>query len=442
MQNISRRTFLGSIAIAGAATRAQADQQVGAAERINVALIGCGGMGRANLHDFVRLPEIQVVGLCDVDPSHLQDALADLRRAGRPTENVRLEGDFRRVLDRRDVDAVIVATPDHWHAYIFIAACAAGKDIYCEKPVSHNIVEGRAMVEAARRHRRVVQIGTQQRSGRHFQEAVNFVQSGRLGDVFLCRTWITNGERPTNISPPDEDHAPAGVDYDMWLGPAPVRRFNRNRFHFGFRYFWDYGNGLCNDWGVHLNDIVLWAMRVCAPLAVHATGGKYDIRDNSDTPDTLDVHYQYPGFTHIYTLRRGVYHYGGPDRSHGIEFHGTRGVLTLDRGGWTVTPGNDALQAERHGTSEQHFAHVQNFVHCIRHREATPASEIEAMHRSTTTCHLANIAYRVGRRIYWDAERERCYQGYDPQARQFLHEFGDANAFLLREPRRPWALNA
>jgi predicted dehydrogenase len=185
MQNISRRTFLGSMAAAGLATRAQADQQVGAAERINVALIGCGGMGRANLHDFVRIPEIQVVALCDVDASHLQDALADLRRAGRPTENVRLEGDFRRVLDRRDIDSVIVATPDHWHAYVFIAACAAGKDVYCEKPLSHNIVEGRAMVEAARRHRRVVQIGTQQRSGRHFQEAVTFVQSGRLGRILV-----------------------------------------------------------------------------------------------------------------------------------------------------------------------------------------------------------------------------------------------------------------
>src|SRR5262249_5746407 len=157
-----------------------------------------------------------------------------------------------------------------------------------------------------------------------------------------------------------------GVDYDLWLGPAPKRPFNRHRFHGTFRFYWDYGNGLCNDWGVHLNDIVLWAMNVQAPLAVWATGGKYDIQDPSDTPATLDVHYQYPTFTHIYTVRRGMYHYGSPDRSHGMEFHGTRGVLTLDREGWVVTPGAADLQPEQHGTSDQHFAHVKNFVHCVK----------------------------------------------------------------------------
>jgi len=163
-------------------------------------------------------------------------------------------------------------------------------------------------------------------------------------------------------------------------------------------------------------------------------------RDNSDTPDTLDVHYQYPHFTHIYTIRRGLYHYGPPDRSHGMEFHGSRGVLTLDRGGWVVTPGNERVRPERHGSSEQHFAHVQNFLHCVRHRSERPASEIEDMHRATTTCHLANIAFKVGRRIWWDAEHERCYRGYDAQARRFQGEDGDANAYLLRAPRAPWSL--
>jgi predicted dehydrogenase len=446
---LNRRDFLGCSAalttgLGVAAQASPAPPAPAANERITVALLGCGGMGRSDLRDFLRVPEVQVAALCDVDDAHLQDALGDLRRAGRPTERVQLERDFRRVLDRRDVDAVIIATPDHWHATILIAACAAGKDVYCEKPLSHNIVEGRAMVQAARRHRRVVQVGTQQRSGRHFQQAVRFVQEGRLGDVFLCRTWITNRMREAeNESPPDEDRAPPGVDYDLWLGPAPRRPFNRNRFHRRFRWFWDYGNGLCNDWGVHLNDIVLWAMRVRAPLAVHATGGKYDmLRDNSDTPDTLDVHYQYPGFTHIYTVRRGMYHYGAPDRAHGIEFHGSKGVLTLDRGGWVVTPGSEGLAAERHGTSEQHFGHVRNFLHCVRHREETPASEIEAMHRATTTCHLANIAFRVGRRISWDAERERCFRGYDPKHRRFVAEDAVANAYLLREPRRPWSLTS
>jgi hypothetical protein len=183
-------------------------------------------------------------------------------------------------------------------------------------------------------------------------------------------------------------------------------------------------------------------MRVRAPLSVHATGGKYDMRDNSDTPDVLDVHYQYPNFTHIYTVRRGRYHYSAPDRSHGIEFHGTRGILTLDRGGWVVTPGNDGVEAARHRTSEQHFAHVQNFIHCVRNRTERPASEIEDMHRATTTCHLANIAFRTGRRIYWDAEHERCYRGYNAGERRFVNEDAAANAYLLREPRRPWTLQS
>src|SRR5438093_6691615 len=165
--------------------------------------------------------------------------------------------DFRKVLERKDIDAVIVGTPDHWHAYVLIAACANNKDVYCEKPLSHNIVEGRAMVDAARRNKRVVQIGTQQRSGQHFQDAVKFVQSGKLGTITHCRTWITNRSAPDEIgNPADGGEPPAGTDYNMWLGPAPEHAFNPNRFHHHFRWFFDYGNGLCNDWGVHLTDII------------------------------------------------------------------------------------------------------------------------------------------------------------------------------------------
>jgi predicted dehydrogenase len=427
------------LALAGAADR----KAVPPSEKLVVALIGCGGMGRANLHDFMRLPEVEVAALGDPDPGQIKAAAQDVEKAGRPADKLQSAKDFRTILERKDIDAVIVGTPDHWHAYVLIAACASGKDVYCEKPLSHNIVEGRSMVEAVRRHKRVVQIGTQQRSGQHFKDAVGYVQSGKLGDVFLCRTWITNHSAPDYLgSPPDEAHAPPGVDYDLWLGPAPKRPFNRNRFHHHFRWFWDYGNGLCNDWGVHLNDIVLWAMKVRAPLTVFSTGGKYDIKDNSDTPDVLDVHYQYPGFTHIYTVRRALYHYSAPDRSHGIEFHGTNGVLTLDRGGWVVTAGNDHMAGERHGSSEQHFAHVQNFLHCVRSRGEKTASDIEDMHRATTTCHLANIAYKVRRRIAWDADQERCYRGYDAGAKQFVGEDAAANAYLLREPRKPWSLTA
>jgi predicted dehydrogenase len=445
MSKLNRREFLGTSAAAAAGLAAPlafaAEKRVAANDKVAVALIGCGGMGRANLHDFMRVPEVEIVGVCDVDPAHTHDALEDIKKAGRPTEHVKVDTDFRNVVDRKDLDAVIVATPDHWHAYVMIAACANNKDVYCEKPISHNIVEGRAMVNAAQRNKRVVQIGTQQRSGQHFKDAVAYVQSGKLGSIYLCRTWITNESPPNQLAnEPDGGSPPPGVDYDMWLGPAPKRPFNKNRFHHNFRWFYDYGNGLCNDWGVHLNDVILWAMKVQAPLAVFAPGGKYDMKDNSDTPDTMDAHYQYPTFTHIYTVRRSIYHYGTPARDHGMEFHGSRGILTLDRGGWVVYPEGDHQNPEHHGSSEQHFAHVQNFLHCIRHRDEKTASDIEDMHRATTTAHLANIAYRVKRRVYWDSETERCYRGYDPEAKKFQYEDSEANAYLLREPRKPWTL--
>jgi predicted dehydrogenase len=423
-----------------ASATAASGRGVSPSEQVVVGLIGCGGMGRANLHDFMRLPDFRIAAICDIDPAHQEQALADIKKAGRPLEKLQIEKDFRKVVERKDIDAVIIATPDHWHAYDFLAACANDKDIYCEKPLSHNVVEGRAMVDAARRKQRVVQIGTQQRSGQHFQDAVQFVRSGKLGHIFMCRTWITNQTPPEGVGNPPDDNPPPGVDYDFWLGPAPKRPFNKNRFHYQFRWFWDYGNGLCNDWGVHLNDIVLWGMNVSAPLSVSAVGGKEEMQDNSDTPDTLDIYYEYPGFTHVYTVRRGKNLYGFYDSSHGIEFTGTNGMLTVDRRGWRVTPVGDRLTAEKHGGSEQHFAHVKNFLHCVRQRGQQTASDIEAMHRATTTCHLANISYKIRRRIYWNAQEERCYGGFDPDSKRFIHEDAEANAYLLREPRKPWSL--
>ena len=446
MSDLNRRQFLGASALAGglAASAALAEPQkktVAPGDRIRVALVGCGGMGRADLRDFMRLPDFDIVALCDPDPNHIKDAARDVERARRPADKLRTEKDFRKVVESKDVDAVIVGTPDHWHAYVLLAACANGKDVYCEKPLSHNIVEGRAMVNAARKHKRVVQIGTQQRSGQHFKDAVAYVQSGKLGDITLCRTWITNRTRPNEIDNPPDSDPPAGVDYDLWLGPAPKRPFNKNRFHYQFRWFWDYGNGLCNDWGVHLNDIILWGTKQRAPHAVYACGGKFDMKDNTDTPDTLDVHYSYPGFTHIYTVRRSYYNYGFDRKSHGMEFHGTKGILTLDRGGWVVHAEGGRNKDEKHGSSEQHFNHVKNFLHCVRNRSEKTASDIEDMHRATTTCHLANISFKVKRRIFWDPVHERCYRGHDEQAKKFVGEDTEANAYLLREPRKPWSLS-
>jgi predicted dehydrogenase len=448
MSHWNRREFLGASAVAAAGFAAPALAQatkVAANDKITVALIGCGGMGNANLSGFVRLPDFEIAALCDVDEGQFGRSLGILEKAKRPTSQVKMYDDYRKMIDeRKDLDAVIIGTPDHHHAYALIHACLAGKggkglDVYCEKPLSHNVVEGRAMVNAVRKQQRICQIGTQQRSGQHFKDAVNYVQSGKLGHVYLCRTWITNNDGQDYGQPADQDTPPKGVNYDLWLGPAPQRKFNSYRFHHNFRWFFDYGSGLCNDWGVHLNDIILWAMKVKAPLAVAATGGKFEMKDTSDTPDTLDITYEYPGFVHIYTVRRGRIHGGFGGRSHGMEYQGTKATLTLDRGGWVVTPAEGGAP-EKHPGSEQHFSHVQNFLHCLRNRSEKTASDIEDMHRATTTCHLANISYKLKRKIYWDAENERCYRGYDLNKKQLVHEDSEANALLLREPRQGWKL--
>lgn len=431
-------------ATASAKNVGQAERsKVPPSERLTTALIGCGGMGRADLRDFLRVPEVRIAAVCDVDTRRWNDALNDITKADHPTDKITKHQDFRQVLDRNDVDAVIIATPDHWHAIQLILTCQAGKDVYCEKPLAHNIVEGRAMVNAVRKYKRVVQMGTQQRSGKHFQDAVRFVQSGKLGKIHAVRTWISepNNSPDGNGNPPDEP-APKEVDYDMWLGPAPKRPFNPVRFHFHFRWFWDYGNGLCNDWGVHLQDVVLWAMNVDAPTGVCASGGKLVLTDISDTPDTLEAIFDYPGFTHTYSVRRCCDNAGLRKSRHGIEFHGSNGLLWVNREGCQVLAdkkdGKDRVTGEKHGTSDQHWPHVQNFVECVKTRQKC-RSDVACVHRATIACHLANISYKVGRKVFWDAEAERC-RNWDPKSRRPAGDDKDANVHLFREPRKPWGI--
>src|SRR6266571_6631701 len=295
MKPRSRRTFLKEAAVGAAgsallpsalgAQAASQDRVAGANRRVRVALIGCGGQGNADLRAALRLGA-QLVALCDVDDDQAMKTAQRLDKefSQKPDLTTR---DFRRVLDRKDVDAVISGTPDHWHALPTILACQAGKDVYVEKPLALTIGEGRVMVDAARRYNRVVQMGTQQRSSTHFRDAVDYVKSGALGKIRVVKAWAYQ-DWMGNIPREPDSEPPATIDYDLWLGPAPKRPFNKNRFHYQFRWWWDYGSGLCNDWGVHLNDIIMWGTKQTAPLAVFACGGKFDMKDNSDTPDTLD----------------------------------------------------------------------------------------------------------------------------------------------------------
>jgi predicted dehydrogenase len=393
----------------------------GANDRIRVALIGCGRQGSSDLGNAMKHPDVDVAAVCDVYEPNLAKVAATAANAQR-------YADFRRVLERKDIDAVIIGSPDHWHALQTVMACEAGKDVYVEKPISVAIAEGRKMVEAARRYGRIVQVGTQQRSGKHFQQAAELVKSGRIGTVSQVRCWNFGNEAPEGIGHTPDSSAPPGLDWDMWLGPATKRPFNQNRFGVmperwsSFRWFWDYAGGMMTDWGVHWLDIVQMAMGVDAPRFVSASGGKFVLKDDRETPDTLVATFQYPGFVCTYENRTG----NGlaiNGKSGAILFHGTEGTLMIDRQGFEIVPEKrgsgdkavdrmDALKVEN--SNQHHLDHMHDFLECVKSRK-TPIADIEIGHRSTSTALLGNIAYRTGRRIEWDAARERVVGDRDAQ---------------------------
>jgi predicted dehydrogenase len=454
---INRRGFVAAsgAAIVGASAKVNGAAVKDAHDRIVVGFIGMGGMGRANLKDFLLMKDVSVAAVCDVWEHNRNKAV-------KMTENqasgkAQSFSDFRRVLDLKEVNAVVISTPDHWHALPTILACEAGKDVYVEKPLAHNIYEGRKMVEAAGQRARVVQMGTQQRSGRHYQEAFELVRSGKLGKISRASAWNYANQSPHGIGNPPDSEPPSGLDWDMYLGAAPRVPFNPNRFIGDFRWFWDYAGGMLTDWGTHHIDSIHAAMGVRAPLAVSAAGGKYSLKDNRETPDTLEVVYEYPGFILTYS-HRVLNARAWQDRDYGIEFYGTEATLFLDRSGYEVYPETRAIDQEpvpayleemradekprqlwesrrraragRTGLligegSDQHASHVRNFLDCVKNRQK-PNSDIEGSHLSTAAAHLGNIALRSGRRIRWDAEKEQ------------VSGDREADQLLRREYRKPW----
>jgi predicted dehydrogenase len=420
-------------------TAASQDRVAGANKRVRVALVGCGGMGQSNLRAALRLGA-QAVALCDVDDEQVAKTKAWVAKDFSQTPELETR-DFRKVLERKDVDAVLIGTPDHWHALPTIMACEAGKDVYVEKPLSLTIAEGRAMVDVARRTNRVVQMGTQQRSAPHFAEAVEYVKSGALGKIRLVKCWAYQ-DWMGNIPPVPDAEPPSTVDYDMWLGPAPKRPFNRNRFHFNFRWYYDYSGGLMTDWGAHMIDIANWGMGVTAPNSAVSVGGKFGFPDDAEeTPDTQQALWEYDGYSmvweHATAIGQGPYM-----RDHGTAFHGNNGVLVVDRGGWEVFPETvtDASKGWKKtyraagvprrgaGNFESHLAHVRDFLECMDSRKR-PRSDVEIGHNSMIACHLANVAFRTQRRINWDVKNERVIGG-------------DAGIqVLINKPyREPWSL--
>lgn len=416
--NGSRRHFIKGSSLAaiaagltpgrGAAAEART---VAPGDRVRFGVIGCKGMGWADMRSALKTAGVECVALADVDQSVLDERARDAAEAGGTTP--RLYRDYRKLLDDRDVDAVIVGTPDHWHCLILVDALAAGKHVYVEKPVANSIEEARVMLAAARRSGRVVQVGQWQRSAPQYQQALKMVRSGALGKIRLVKAWAYQGwMKPVPVLP--DSAPPAGVDYDMWLGPATKRPFNRNRFHFNFRWFWDYAGGLMTDWGVHEIDVALWVMDAKAPRSVMASGGKVGYPDDaSETPDTLQAVFEYDGFNMLWEHATGI-DGGNYGRTEGIAFIGNSGTLVVNRGGWELLPETaevdgqrryrmEALPPWRPGDVQALDLHTANFVEAIRRKDVSLlACGLESGSVAASNAHMGNIAFKVGRKVYWD----------------------------------------
>ena len=443
----SRRSLLR---IAGAAALSAAGYRrvLGANERVHLGFIGFGLIGKRHVLDFKDRPDAALAAVAEVHRGRLDEAAAIM--GGSP----RKYADFRRLLDDRGVDAVVVSTPDHWHALMTMMACAAGKDVYVEKPTSLFVREGRWMVDVARRHDRVVQVGTQQRSGPHYQRARGLIRDDRIGRVISVRMWSYRNIMPGFGSPADGE-PPPGLDYDLWLGPAPKRPYNPNRSLYHFRWFWDYSGGQMTNLGQHSLDIVHWCLGTDGPAAVSSAGGRLALKDNGETPDTQDALFEYGGWTASWSHREAS---RGAPPPHGLEFCGTRGSLTISRKGFVVTPdpeidpggavprfggahpvGGPTATGERVASTmraetvedrsgdeyDQFRRHARDFLDAIRSRRG-PISDLESGHRVATACHLANLSLRLGRKLRWDPDGETIPG--DPEA-----------AALLERPyRAPW----
>ena len=408
--NSDRRNFIRNSALATAAISAFPtimNACASPAEMVRVALIGCRSMGFSNLQNFLRKENnVDCLALCDIDSRILESRAADVEKL--TEKRPLLYADFRELLENKDIDAVIIGTPDHWHAHMMMMALEAGKHVYVEKPMGHSIEECNAMVRAAARYPKLyIQVGMWQRSSKHWFEASEIVKSGTLGDVHLVKAWIYKGYDEPYPSMPDSE-APEHVDYDMWLGPAPQRAFNANRFHYNFRWWWDYAGGAMTDWGVHLLDFAMHGMDAGMPGKISPGGGIYYHDAGAlETPDIQQAIYSYPRHTMVWEcgLNPGMGPYG---KEHGVAFVGHKGTLIVDRGGYQIMPDWNNAKKEPfiEAKTQSNYGdglteHVVNFLDCIRKGGKLNAG-VEVGAKTAIVSEMGNIAYRVGRVITWD----------------------------------------
>ncbi|MBE8722120.1 Gfo/Idh/MocA family protein [Sphingobacterium pedocola] len=414
---MNRKDFLTASAIIAASTMYSPSHAFALVdEKIRVGLIGANGMGWANLNALLKDNRVVCTALCDVDENVLQKRSDELAQRG---ITVKRYIDYKELLQDNVVDAVIIATPDHWHTLQMVDAVNAGKHVYVEKPIGNSIRECEVMVAAAQRNKSIVQVGQWQRSQQHFRDAIDFVHSGKLGKIRLVKAWSYVGWKKSILPKPD-GLAPDGVHYDKWLGPARTRPFNPNRFHFEFRWFWDYAGGLMTDWGVHMLDYALLGMKVSDPISVMATGGKFaDPNGAAETPDTLTAVYQFDDFNIQWEHALGI-DLGPYNRTHGVAFIGNNGTLILNREGWEVIPEKEHIQAVPLQKSSDNGLekHMVNFADAITKKDATKLNApIEVGAHIAIFSQMGNIAYRTDKKLFWDKNQRKFT---DKEANKYL----------------------
>ncbi len=420
MSHVSRRGFLGSATVAtvAAITRTSA-AKAAASERVNICIIGVRGRGSGLGRNFAALANAQITHICDVNQSLLAPYAREIESVQKSSP--RPLTDLRRALDDPSIDAIVVATPDHWHALATIWGCQAGKHVYVEKPISNNVHEGRQMIAAARKHNRVVQVGTQSRSAPHYLEVMQLLKSGRIGEVHMAKAFNSQLRRKVPAVP--DSAVPEGLDWNIWQGPAPERPFNANRYTYGWRWMWDYGTGDMGNDGVHDLDIARWGLGVDFPSEVQGIGDKLVFAgDIQETPDTQIVTFRFPDqqATLVYEQRLwSPYHQEGHEN--GCVFYGTTGYLVVGRKGWKVVDRGNKVAIEQSGAFTE-VPHLENFVACVKSGNR-PHCDIEEGYRSTLLAHLGNLTCRVRRPLR-----------FDPVAQDIIGD-SEASALLKRTGR-------
>jgi len=426
---VSRRTFFGALgaglSLAGVSRPAFAAP--GPNDQVVLGIIGVGSQGTIRLQEFLKMPDVRVGAICDVDRSHLDRAvgIVEKEKGYKPQPF----GDFRRLLELKEIDAVAIVTPDHWHAIPTVGAFEAGKDVFVEKPLSYSVAEGRAMADASSRHKRVSQMGNHIHNDlTNYRRVVEIVKSGKLGKITRVHAWKTSPTR--NMTPRGPATLPEGFDYDFWLGPAPKRPYDPMRSHGSYRHFWDYSGGTFIDFWCHITDVAYWAMEFKAPRHISTVGGRLFLSDTTETPDTLEAVLEFPGVLYLFSFRPTPLT-GFPHMGHiGCVFEGTEASLVTNYETHEVWSWGKKVEdfPRPPQTIPDSSGHLREFIDGVKTRNLETTCNVRYGHQLNKAGLLANISYRTGQRLTWDDERERIV--------------GDkkVNQYLTRRYRRPWTL--